>query len=238
MRTAFFVTCLVDQVRPSVGVATVRLLRRLGVSVEFPATQGCCGQPAWNLGHADTARQEAERWLRAFRGYDAIVTPSGSCLAMVRHYASVFGPGHSLTQEAESLAAKTFELCEFIVRRLGMESVNGSFPQRVTWHSSCHGTRLAAVREEPLQLLRGLKGIQLVPLPRAEDCCGFGGAFCVKFPGISAAMGDEKCAHIAGTGATVLAGNDTGCLLHLAGLMPTGPRVLHIAELLEEAASC
>ncbi|MSR75117.1 MAG: (Fe-S)-binding protein [Planctomycetes bacterium] len=240
MHTALFITCLADQLRPSIGVATVRILRRLGLKPEFPAAQGCCGQPAWNLGHVNEAKVEAQRMLNVFRDYDAVVTPSGSCAAMVQHYSTVFGKDDALTQEAHILAAKTYELSAFIVNRLGVKNLPGCFPHRVTWHASCHGTRLADVRSEPLQLLSGLEGLELVPLPRAEDCCGFGGAFCVKFPEVSAAMGREKCSHVSSTRANVLAGNDAGCLLHLQGLLSrdgTPTRVLHLAELLEEAAT-
>ena len=178
--------------------------------------------------------------LRVFEPYDAVVTPSGSCAAMVQHYETVFGTAHSLAAQARALAAKTHEFSAFIVNQLGVTKMPGRFPQRVTWHAACHGTRLAQVRNEPLQLLSSIEGLELVPLPRVEDCCGFGGAFCVKFPEISSAMGAEKCAHVHSTRATVLAGNDAGCLLHLQGLLARAgpaPRILHLAELLDEAAT-
>jgi len=238
MKVALFATCLVDQVVPQVGVATVHLLRHLGCRVTFPPGQVCCGQPVYNTGYPNAARTAARPLLDAFEGERYVVAPSGSCVAMIRHhFPELFADDPALSRRARELVDRTYELSEFIVTVLGITDVGAHFPHRVAFHPSCHGSRLLGVRHEPLALLREVRGLELVPVPRADDCCGFGGTFTVKVPGISAAMVDEKAAHIESTGATHLVGIDLACLLNIAGRLEqrgSGIRTLHLAELLTE----
>jgi len=241
MRVALFVTCLVDQLHPEVGVSMVRLLRRLGCTVEFPRDQTCCGQPPFNSGFRGESRRIARTWLDAFADADCIVTPSGSCGGMVRHgYPELFADQPDLAAQARRLAARTHELSQFLVHVLRVTDLGARFPHRVTYHPSCHGTRLLGVQDEPLRLLRAVAGLELVPLPRAEDCCGFGGLFSVKLPDLSGAMVGEKVDHIAATNAEYLVGTDMGCLMNITGhLRQRGVPVqaLHLAELLEQAGA-
>ncbi len=237
MRVALLVTCLVDAFYPGVGQSTVRVLERLGVSVDFPERQTCCGQPAFNSGFHDEARIVAAGLLDAFAESECVVSPSGSCVAMVRHYLPKLFAGTPRETDARALADRTYELCEFLVRRLGVVDVGARFPARVVYHASCHGWRGLGLREEPLLLLRHVQGLELVDLPYMEDCCGFGGTFAVKFAPLSAAMGRAKEAHAAATGAQVLTGTDMSCLMHLDGTMRrqgSPMRVMHIAEILDQ----
>jgi L-lactate dehydrogenase complex protein LldE len=245
VRVGLFVTCLVDQLRPSTGIAAVRLLRRLGVDVVFPQAQGCCGQPALNSGDPEHARAAARTQFRAFEDCDWIVVPSGSCTGMMREHTPSLFHGHAEAHEAAALAARTLDISEFLVQVLKLRELPGRSQLKVTWHGSCHGRRIAKLGNEAERLLASIQGLELVPLPRAEDCCGFGGSFCATFPELSAAMGAEKCAHVRSTNAQVLTGNDTGCLLHMESLLRhQGSRlpVKHWLELAEEAsrtgASC
>ncbi|MFJ8473447.1 (Fe-S)-binding protein [Kitasatospora sp. NPDC094011] len=242
MRVALFATCVNDALFPATAIATVRLLERLGVTVDFPAGQTCCGQPQYNTGYRRACEPLVRRTARAFAGYDHVVTPSGSCVAMVRdNYprigarAAAEGRGGELTDAAISLAPRVVELTEFLVDVLGVEDVGAHFPYRVTYHPSCHGLRLLGLGERPLRLLRAVRGLELVELPGAEECCGFGGTFAVKNPAVSAAMAEDKLAHALGTDAQVLCGADNSCLLHLGGTLrrrgePLRP--LHLAEIL------
>ncbi|MFD5466662.1 (Fe-S)-binding protein [Kitasatospora sp. NPDC127059] len=242
MRVALFATCVNDALFPATAVATVRLLERLGVTVDFPAGQTCCGQPQYNTGYRRACEPLVRRTARAFAGYDHVVTPSGSCVAMVRdNYprigarAAVDGRGGELTDAALSLAPRVIELSEFLIDVLGVEDVGAHFPHTVTYHPSCHGLRLLGLGERPLRLLRAVRGLELVELPGAEECCGFGGTFAVKNAAVSAAMAEDKLANALGTGARVLCGSDNSCLLHLGGTLrrrgdPLRP--LHLAEIL------
>jgi len=238
MKVSLFATCLVDQVAPQVGVATVRLLRHLGCRVTFPPGQVCCGQPAYNTGYPNAARAAARPLLDAFDGARYVVAPSGSCVAMIRHhFPDLFAEDLTLRRRARELVDRTYELTEFIVTVLGVTDVGARFPHRVAFHPSCHGSRLLGVRHEPLALLREVRGLELVPLERPGDCCGFGGTFSVKLPEISAAMVDEKAEDVEASGATHLVGIDLGCLLNIAGRLEqrgSSIRVLHLAELLAE----
>ncbi len=239
MRVGLFVTCLVDQLRPSTGVAAVKLLRRLGVDVVFPETQGCCGQPALNTGDPELARKAARAQFRAFEDCDWIVTPSGSCTGMMRHHTPELFRDAPEAANAAHLAARTLEVSEFLEQVLRVKALPGRFDARVTWHGSCHGRRVARVGDSAERMLASIAGVQLVPLPRAEDCCGFGGSFAATFPELSAAMGATKCAHVDGTEAELLTGNDTGCLLHMESLfLKTGRKtqVRHWLEIAEEAS--
>lgn len=239
MKVSLFVTCLADQFYPNVGVSTVRLLRKLGCAVEFPEGQTCCGQPAFNSGYAGEARQVARRLLDTFEHADYIVCPSGSCAGMIHHYYPVlFRDEPEQLARVHRLIDKTYELTQFIVRVLGVSDVGGRFPHRVTYHPSCHGTRLLGVKEEPLNLLKHVRDMELISLEKAEDCCGFGGTFAVKMSDISIAMVEEKVDNILSTDASYLVSTDMGCIMNIAGNMQKrGIKVkaLHLAELLYEA---
>jgi L-lactate dehydrogenase complex protein LldE len=237
VRASLMVTCLGDALFPRVGVATVRVLEALGVEVDFPAGQTCCGQPAFNSGYQDSARRAARAYLRAFAGSEHVVSISGSCAAMVRqHYPALFA-GRPEEAEAQALAARTWELSQFLVDVLGVEALPVRGSGTVTLHHSCHTRRLLGVVEQPEKLLGMVDGITYVPLPRARDCCGFGGTFAVKMPAISAAMVDEKVDHVLATGAGTLAGLDMSCLMNIEGrLRRRGAKVQvkHLAEILAE----
>ena len=238
MRVALFLTCVNDTLYPDTGHAVVRLLTRLGVDVEFPAGQTCCGQAHYNTGYRRQAEPLARRFAEVLAGYDAIVTPSGSCGAMVRELyprmaerASAEGRGFSLGD----VVPKTFELTEFIVDVLGVTDVGAYYPHTVTYHPTCHGLRSLGLGERPLRLLRAVAGLELVELPGAEECCGFGGTFAMKNPDVSVAMGTDKVRAAASTGAEVLCAADNSCLMHLGGLasrLRVGVRPVHIAEIL------
>ncbi len=240
IKVSLFITCLVDQLYPQVGVSMVRLLRRLGCTVEFPAAQTCCGQPAFNGGYVDEARSVARTMLDAFEDAEYVVTPSGSCAGMVHHYYPELFAGRSdLAKRAERLKHNTYEFSQFLVNVLGKTDVGASFPHRVTYHPSCHGARLLGVQDEPLALLRAVRRLELVPLPNAEDCCGFGGTFAVKLGDISGAMVREKVDHVLETSPQYLVGTDMGCLMNIAGhLTQRGAPVksIHLAELLSQGA--
>ncbi|GAB4249230.1 MAG: (Fe-S)-binding protein [Acidobacteriota bacterium] len=238
MRVGLFVTCLVDQIYPQAGLATLRLLRFLGLDVVFDPRQTCCGQPAFNTGYRDEARCVAETALGLYADCEAVVAPSGSCVAMLKfHVPELFAGSPELQQRAEALARKTWELSDFIVNRLGVTDVGAKFEHRVAFHDSCHTLRELGIREEPRRLLREVRGLELVELTGSGACCGFGGTFSVKFPDVSAAMGRDKVRAIRDSGARFLAGTDVSCLMHLQGLMqregvPVETR--HLAEILVE----
>jgi len=246
MRVALQVTCLNDALFPDVGVATVRLLERLGVSVEFPAGQTCCGQPMVNSGYLDEAVPLVRAAVEAFSGFDAVVTPSGSCTGAVRHQHAVVArrtgdPG--LVAAVAELVPRVFELSEFLVDVLGVEDVGASFPHSVTYHPTCHSLRVVGVGDRPERLLRRVRGLRLLDLPQAQECCGFGGTFAVKNAEVSVAMGSDKARHVRESGAEVLVAGDSSCLMHIGGLLSrqrSGVRVMHLAEVLastEAAAS-
>ncbi|MFE2142266.1 (Fe-S)-binding protein [Streptomyces sp. NPDC059456] len=242
MRAALFVTCVNDALYPRTGIAVVRLLERLGVGVDFPAAQSCCGQPQYNTGYRRESEPLLRRTAEAFAGHPYVVTPSGSCAAMVRsHYPRIArlaeqeGRGPGLVAQAEDLAARVYELTEFLVDVLGVTDVGACFPHTVTYHPSCHGLRGLGLGDRPRRLLAAVKGLDLVELPGAEECCGFGGTFAVKNPDVSAAMGTDKADSAAATGAQVLCGADNSCLAHLDGILRRrggAMRALHIAEIL------
>ena len=232
------VTCVNDAMFPDVGKATVRLLRRLGVDVEFPTAQTCCGQPMVNTGYYDEAAPAVHQLAAAFSGYDAVVVPSGSCTGSVRHQAADVArrTGDSaLLERVETIAPRTYELTEFLVDVLGVTDVGASFPHRVTYHPTCHSLRLLGVGDRPRRLLENVRGIDLVELPRAEECCGFGGTFATKNADTSVAMGSDKARHVRDTGAEVLVAGDSSCLMHIGGLLSrqrSGVRTMHLAEIL------
>lgn len=237
MKVSLFITCLSDAIYPKVGEAMARLLARYGVQLDFPKVQTCCGQPSYNSGYWDETRVAAKTILRAFNDSDFVVSPSGSCTYMIHHYPELFKDEPEWLDSARRLEQKTYEFTQFMVQVLGVTDVGASFPHTVTYHPSCHGTRLLGVKEEPMKLLGSVKGLQLVPLPFAEDCCGFGGTFAVKMPDISGAMVTEKVDHIRETEAEVLVGLDMACLMNIAGNLryrEEPVRVMHLAELLYE----
>ncbi|MEE4540383.1 (Fe-S)-binding protein [Streptomyces sp. V4-01] len=247
MRIALFLTCVNDALYPRTGQAVVALLERLGVEVDFPAAQTCCGQPQFNTGYRHATEPLVRRMAAAFDGYDHVVTPSGSCAAMVRENyprigakAQAEGRGAELAEAGESLAARTYELTEFLVDVLGVTDVGAYFPHQVTYHPSCHGLRTLGLGDRPRRLLEAVEGLELRELPGAEECCGFGGTFAVKNPDVSAAMGQDKVDNALRTGAGILCGADNSCLMHLDGMLrrqDTPLRTLHLAEILASTRS-
>jgi L-lactate dehydrogenase complex protein LldE len=216
----------------------VRILARYGIEVHFPEAQTCCGQPAFNSGYWDEARTSAQTLIQAFADSDYVISPSGSCTGMIHHYyPKLFENDPQLLAKANALREKTYEFTQFLVNVLGITDLGAVFPHKVTYHPSCHGSRLLGIKQEPLQLMEQVKGLDLVPLPFAEDCCGFGGTFAVKMSDISGAMVTEKADHVLETEAEVLVGLDLGCLMNISGnLRFRGKpvRVMHLAELLYE----
>ena len=238
MRVALQITCVNDAMFPEVGTAVVRLLRRLGVDVDFPRTQTCCGQPMVNTGYLDEAVPVVRTFVDAFAGYDAIVTPSGSCAGSARHQHAIVAErsgDRALADAVARTAPRTYELSELLVDVLGVSDVGAYFPHRVTYHPTCHSLRMLGVGERPRRLLEAVRGIQLVDLPQAEECCGFGGTFALKNADTSIAMGADKARHVRDTGAEVLVAGDSSCLMHVGGLLSrqrAGVRVMHLAEIL------
>jgi L-lactate dehydrogenase complex protein LldE len=239
-RVGLFATCLVDLYRPSVGFAAIKLLEQAGCRVDVPQAQTCCGQPAFNNGDDEHARQLALQVLDAFDRYDYIVGPSASCLGTIRcHYPEMFTDDAELLPRFQALAAKSFELVSFLVDVLGVDSIEAAYAGNVTYHDSCSGLRELGIRAQPRRLLDSVKGLTLTELEGCDVCCGFGGTFCVKYPEISARMAADKVASVAATGADTLLAGDLGCLLNLAGKMRRdgiGTRVYHVAEVLAEMA--
>jgi L-lactate dehydrogenase complex protein LldE len=227
MRVALFVTCVNDTLFPQVGRATVSVLERLGVTVDFPAAQTCCGQMHFNSGYRRDCVPLVRGFAAAFAGYDAVVTPSASCAAMVRHHHAGIVP--------DVTVPPVHELSEFLLDVLGVADVGAHFPHTVAFHPTCHSQRLLHLGDRPQRLLAAVDGLRLAPLARPGECCGFGGTFSVKNPDVSVAMGDDKVDDVLGTGAEVLASADTSCLMHIGGLLSrrgAPVRVLHIAEIL------
>jgi len=237
-RVGLFVTCLVDLVRPQVGFASVKLLEAAGCDVAVPATQTCCGQPAWNAGADRDAKEIARNVIAAFEGFDYVVAPSGSCAGMIkRHYPEVFEKDAAWLPRARALAAKTHELLSFLVKVRGMTGVAASYAGKVCYHDSCSSLREMGVKAEPRALLASVAGTSVTELADPQVCCGFGGLFSVKYPEISERMADDKIADVRNTGADTLLGGDLGCLLHLAGRMQRQGKPLkvrHVAEVLAD----
>ncbi|MGQ0676958.1 MAG: (Fe-S)-binding protein [Rhodospirillales bacterium] len=235
-RVGLFVTCLVDLFRPSVGFAAVKLLGDAGCAVEVPAAQVCCGQPAYNAGDRADARAVARGVIDAFQGFDYVVAPSGSCAGMIReHYPRLFAGDMEMEPRARDLAERAFELVSFLVDVLRVERVAARFDGTVTYHDSCSGLRELEIKAQPRALLRSVEGLRLTELPGAETCCGFGGAFCVKYPEISNRMVADKIADAVRTGAGTLLAGDLGCLLNMAGKAARDGADLecrHVAEVL------
>lgn len=239
-RVGLLVTCLVDLFRPNVGFAAVKLIRQAGFDVDVPAAQTCCGQPAYNSGDEDSARQIAAQVVRCFEGYDYVVAPSGSCIGMVKeHYPKLFAGDPETGARAEALAARSYELTTFL-SDVCRTTVASAFSGSVTYHDSCSGLRELGVKQQPRRLLAQVTGVDLREMDDSEVCCGFGGTFCVKYPRISERMVGDKAVSVTRSGADYVLGGDLGCLLNIAGrLRRQGDRarVLHVAEVLADMAS-
>jgi L-lactate dehydrogenase complex protein LldE len=242
VRIALFITCFNDTLFPRTGQAVVRLLERLGHEVAFPLEQTCCGQMHFNSGYREEAVPLVRRFARVFADEELIVSPSGSCVAMVRdHYPRIARElgDEALLAQVRSIAERTFELSELLVDRLGVEDVGAYFPHRVTYHPSCHAQRMLHVGDKPLRLLRAVGGIDLVELPQAQECCGFGGTFAIKNADTSIAMLSDKLRAVLDTRAEVCTAADNSCLMHIGGALRrqrTGVRAMHLAEILASTA--
>jgi L-lactate dehydrogenase complex protein LldE len=241
VRIALFVTCVNDLVFPGTGRAVVRILERLGHTVEFPLEQSCCGQMHANSGYRAESLPLVRGFVDTFTGYDAVVAPSGSCVAMVRDsYPRLAGPDPGLAAAVTDLGPRVYELSELLVDVLGVTDLGAWFPHRVTYHPTCHGLRMLRLGDRPLRLLRAVGGLDLVDLAGAEECCGFGGTFAVKNADVSAAMLADKCGAVCDTGAAYVAAADNSCLAHIGGGLSRrsrsspgpGVRAIHYAEIL------
>jgi L-lactate dehydrogenase complex protein LldE len=232
------VTCLVDLHRPAVGFAAIKLLEDAGCRVEVPELQTCCGQPAYNSGDRATARDLGRQVIAAFRGFDYVVVPSGSCGGMIKHHLpALMSDDPMLRIQAEALSARTFELVSFLTDVLGVTKVEALYSGRVVYHDSCAGLREMGVKAQPRALLRGVTGVELREMADPEVCCGFGGTFCVKYPDISTRMVSDKAADIMASEADTLLAGDMGCLLNMAGRLSrlgSGIAVRHVAEVLAD----
>jgi len=235
MKVSLMITCLGDAFFPQVGVATVKLLRHLGVDVDFPQAQTCCGQPHFNSGYHHDARELARHAIKAFAGGTLVVTPSGSCAAMVKlEYPELFHDDMVWHGRAEELARRTHELSDFLVNVMGVEDVGARMEAKATYHMACH-LRGLGLLTEPERLLRRVRGLTLVPLERYDECCGFGGSFAVRYPGISGAMVTDKASFIEKSGADVVIATDAGCLMNIGGCLRRrgcAARFMHLAEVL------
>jgi L-lactate dehydrogenase complex protein LldE len=237
MRVGFFVTCLVDLMRPSIGFAALELLEGAGVDVHVPASQTCCGQPAYNSGDRADTIALARKVIDEFEGCDYVVAPSGSCGGMIRtHYPVLFADDPAMHPRATALAARTYELTSFLVDVLKVERVPGRFDGTITYHDCCAGLREMGVKAQPRALLARVPGLQLKEMAEPETCCGFGGTFSVKFGEISTRLADNKCGHVEAAGADALVMGDLGCMLNVEGRLRrrgnSKTRVLHVAEVL------
>lgn len=238
MRVGLFITCFNDTLFPETGKATVEVLERLGVQVDFPLEQTCCGQMHFNTGYQREAIPLVRRFVEVFSGYDAVVAPSGSCVGMVRELygrAAELAEDKDLAARVAELQPRVYELSEFLVNKLGVNDVGAYYPHRVTYHPTCHSLRMLGVGEAPKKLLRAVRGMDLVELPEAEECCGFGGTFAVKNADTSIAMLSDKMRHIKNTEAEVVTAGDNSCLMHIGGGLSRGQagvEAVHLAQIL------
>ena len=237
-RASLFITCFNDTMFPETGQAVVQLLERLDVGVDFPIEQTCCGQMHFNTGYAEETTALVRRFVQAFADSELIVSPSASCVGMVRDYyrrVAALSGDELLQREVEAVIPRVFELTELLVDQMGVEDVGAFFPHRVTYHPTCHSLRMLKVGEKPLRLLRAVRGIEVIELPEANECCGFGGTFAVKNADTSIAMLTDKVRTILDTGAEICVAADNSCLMHIGGALSrqrAGVRTLHIAEIL------
>jgi L-lactate dehydrogenase complex protein LldE len=232
---ALFIPCFVDQLSPQVGMDMAHVLRRIGCELNFPVEQTCCGQPAFNTGYWKDARPLAERFVRVFREADAIVCPSGSCTTMVRNFYPELLAGNPLHDDAVEIGGRVYEFSEYLVRVARVGDVGASFPHRVTYHDACHPLRELSLKHQPRELLRHVRGIELVEMPYSEECCGFGGTFATKFHMISAAMGDTKAGNAEKSGAEYVTSTDASCLMQVEGVLRrrnSPARTIHLASIL------
>jgi L-lactate dehydrogenase complex protein LldE len=238
MRIALFATCLADTLFPDAAKATVRLLERLGHRLVFPPSQTCCGQMHVNSGYQREALPLVRRYVETFEPYEVVVAPSGSCVGSIRHQHAMVARSlgeEPLAQAADEIAARTYELSELLIDVLGVDDVGAYFPHRVTYHPTCHSLRMLRVGDKPLRLLRRVRGIDLVELPEADQCCGFGGTFAIKNADTSTAMLADKMRNVLTTRAEVCTAGDSSCLMHIGGglsRLQAGVRTLHLAEIL------
>jgi len=236
VKVSLFIQCLVDAVWPQVAEAMVHVFERLGLELNCPSGQTCCGQIAFNSGYRREARIAAKHFIEIFKDAETIVSPSGSCVNMIRHhYTGLFNDDPSWRAAAEKVAARTFEFSEFLVDRMGVADVGARFDGRITYHDSCHLLRGLGIQDQPRRLLQHVAGAELVEMKNADYCCGFGGTFAVKYPDISTAMVQDKVEHILNSGARAVIGCDTGCLLNIAGALHRRGlpiQALHLAEIL------
>jgi L-lactate dehydrogenase complex protein LldE len=240
VRVALFIPCFVDQLTPEVGLDVVRVLRRLGYDVDFPQAQTCCGQPAFNSGYWNDARPVAERFLDVFGSAEVIVCPSGSCTTMVRNFYPQLLADSPSRDKALEVARKLFEFSEFLIKVAKATDLGASFPHRVTYHDACHALRELGLKQGPRELLRHVRGLELVEMPYSEECCGFGGTFATKFPMISGAMGDAKAGNAQSSGAEYITSTDPSCLLHIDGVLrrqKSSVRTIYLASILAQTSA-
>jgi L-lactate dehydrogenase complex protein LldE len=237
MRVALFVTCLVDLMRPRIGFAAIELLEAAGCTVDVPASQTCCGQPAWNSGDHAAAAMLAKKVIAEFEAHEYVVVPSGSCADQIRNeYPTILADDSEWHARAVALASRVYELTDFLVNVARLETLPGKFSGSITYHDSCAGLRGLSIKAQPRALLGKLPDVKLKEMTAAEECCGFGGTFSVKFGEVSAAIAERKCANACATGAQAIVGGDLGCLLNIEGKLrrmgDETTRVMHIAEVL------
>ncbi len=243
MRVALFITCFNDTLFPETGRATVEVLERLGIEVDFPLSQTCCGQMHFNTGYQREAIPLVRRFVEIFKGYEAVVAPSGSCVGMVRELyplAAGLANDKCLAADIEELAPKVFELSEFLVKKLGVTDLGAYYPHRVTYHPTCHSLRMLKVGDAPSKLLKAVRGIDFVELSEPQECCGFGGTFAVKNADTSIAMLGDKLRHILDTEAEICAAGDNSCLMHIGGGLKrqrASVKTVHLAEILASGAT-
>ena len=235
MRVGLFVPCYIDQFYPQVAIATLELLEKLGCEVVFPQNQTCCGQPAFNAGFWGEAKEVCKKFINDFSGADYVVAPSASCVGFVRNYYNKLFEQSSNQQEVKALAERTFEFSEFLIKVLKVDDVGAVFEGKATYHDSCAALRECGLKQEPRQLLKNVKGLELIEMTDNETCCGFGGTFAVKFEPISIAMGDQKITNAITTGAEYLISTDMSCLMHIDGCIQhqhKDLKVIHLADVL------
>lgn len=235
MRVTLFIPCFIDSLYPHVAMSMVNVLERLGHTVDFPEEQTCCGQPPFNSGYWDEARAVASRQLSVFKDAEVVVSASGSCGSMFKVFYPELFHGKPQEEEAKALAAKTWEFSEFLVNKLGVRDVGARFEGKATFHDGCHGLRELGTKQAPRELLKAVKGLELVEMSEAETCCGFGGTFAVKYPQISTAMAEVKCHSILDSKADLVISNDSSCLMQIQGWLDRNVgtvKCMHLAEVL------
>ena len=238
MKASLFVTCIADNFFPQVGESVVKILKKNGVEIDFPEEQTCCGQPAFNAGYWDEAREVAKGLIKAFEKSEYVVSPSGSCVAMIKEdYPQLFAGDSLWETKIQELGDKTYEFSQFLVNVLKIEDIGACKKAKVVYHPSCHATRLVGIKEEPLTLLNNVKELKLLDLPNADQCCGFGGTFSVKMSAVSEEIVEEKVKNILQSGADIVTGVDLGCLMNIGGRLEHqghAVQAIHIAQLLAE----